>query len=108
MAVRAKDLARIRAADHPDAAIGQGLAQQEPGGRVDLAVHQMAGAVHDRNLGAAGAQPRCRLETKEPAADDHSARARGCGGDHRVGVGVVAPRNDARKIRAGEGEGDRV
>ncbi len=68
---------------------------------VELALHEPGHEVHDRHVHAACLEPVRRLEPEQPAADHHRAPVARRGLDHRIGVGDVAIRDDARQVLAG-------
>ncbi len=101
MAVPVADqLLRVLRQQELEAAVFQRFLQHLAGDRVELALHQPAGQVHDGDVHAAQLQAVGRFESQQAAADHHRMRVRFGRGDHRIGVMDVAVGNDAREVLA--------
>ena len=108
-AMRAHDLLGLGAQHRLHPALAQRLGQEMAGGGVQLALHQDVHQVHDRGGHAAPGEAVGRLKAQEPPADHHRlSLRRGAGADHALYVVQVAEGDDAFKLRAGQGQADRV
>ena len=89
------------------AALGQRLFQQRAGDRVELALQQPAGQVHDGHLHAAQLQAVGRLQAEQPAADHHRMLLLPGGVDHRLRIVDVAVADDAFQVLARDRQDER-
>jgi hypothetical protein len=109
LAVFADDLLGMGPHHRLDATLQQGLAQQEAGALVQLALHQDVHQVDDRGGHAAPGQAVGGFQAQQAAADDHGAGAGlAGGGDHGLDVVQVAEGDHALQVDTGQRQAERV